>query len=225
MKLVVSSLAIVSGLATAAYAQDTAEGATAAAPTVGAWSPTIRIGIPTTFTDTGVVLGMGDVQLGLDVRASERWYVGGTAAWTLGVDLGSGAGTTTSLRAGGEARYIFHQGEALMSSDGMTGPWWPTRRNDWVGLRGGAQSVNGADGGFAELSIGCDATVTRSFQFGAYLAIGVNVEPATAYASNAMDPAPVSGTVQASQVVTQPMTSESYVTSPFVSVGWDFTFD
>ena len=142
------------GVATAAHAQSapgeiaptTTTSTPSDLPTPGGWSTDVRIGIPATFTDTGVVLGMANFQLGVGKRVSDRWYLGSTAEWTLGMNLGDDAASvTSSLRAGAEARYIFHVGTASVSTNGDAGPFYDTPRYDWIGFRGAAQSVSGAD--------------------------------------------------------------------------------
>jgi hypothetical protein len=230
MKLVsVVSMAIVSlGIATAAHAQsapsETAPTTTTSTPNdlpaPSAWSTDVRIGVPATFTDAGVVLGLANFQLGVGKRISDRWYLGGTAEWTLGMNLGDNSTeVTSSLRGGAEARYIFHTGTASVSTNGDEGPFYNTQRYDWIGFRGGAQSVSGADGAFGEVSLGFDAKVTDSFQFGIYVAAGVNLEPAYAYGTPSMSDDNSLGVAR----VVNDSGSPSYV-SPYVSLGWDLTF-
>jgi hypothetical protein len=194
------------GLATTAHADDAT---TLPAPGT---SYDLRIGIPATFSDTGVVVGLANFQLGVGQRVSGRWYVGGTAEWMLGMNIGPTV-VTSSLRLGGEARYIFHQGTAEVSTSGEDGPYYPTPRYDWFGLRGGVQTIGSARGGFAELAIGFDANVTETTRFGAYLAAGLNLEPPGAY--GVQDPA--DGPVPA-------LSTSSVVASPYVVIGWDITF-
>jgi hypothetical protein len=232
MKLLSAVSMIVSlGIATAAHAQS-APGETAPTtttttmtndlPAPGGWSTDVRIGVPATFTDTGVVLGMANFQLGVGKRVGDRWYLGGTAEWTLGMNLGDDAASvTSSLRGGAEARYIFHTGTASVSTNGDEGPFYDTQRYDWIGLRGGVQSVSGADGAFGEVSLGFDAKVSDSFQFGMYVAAGVNLEPAGAYGTPSMSDG--NNSLGAAHVVND-TGSSSYVTSPYVSLGWDLTF-
>ena len=215
------------GVATAAHAQAApgevapVSSAPTAAPSTlpvpGSWSTDLRIGIPVTFSDTGVVMGLANFQLGIGKRVSDRWYLGGTAEWMLGMNV-SGGDVSSSLRAGGEARYIFHEGEASVSVD--DGPAYTVPRYDWIGVRGGYQTVSGAPGAFGELAVGFDAKVSDSFQFGMYLAAGLNAEPQGAYGAPAADPSSSPGIAR----VVDDSSSSSYATSPYVSLGWDLTF-
>ncbi len=206
MKLALAMVVVSLGIAATARAD---EAQTLPAP--GA-SFDVRIGIPAAFSDTGIVVGLANFQLGVGQRVSGRWYVGGTAEWVLGMNV-SATSVSSSLRLGGEARYIFHQGTAEVSTSGEDGPYYPTPRYDWFGLRGGVQTVSGARGGFAELAIGFDANVTETVRFGAYLAAGLNIEPPGAYGVQDPDDGPV-----------PPLSTASYVPSPYVVIGWDITF-
>ncbi|HUJ60422.1 MAG TPA: hypothetical protein VLX92_18100 [Kofleriaceae bacterium] len=180
MKLLAISAAIVTScVAVAARADDTV--APGPHPTAGSVSLQLRYGDPTAITDTGVGLGLSDFQIGLGYRLTDRWYVGATSELALlhnmGVDNDSAG--TTSLRLGGEARYIFHQGTAILGS--RCGPSTTVPRSDYIGVRGGVQSVSGTHGGFAEFEIGGDAWLSAHTQLGLYLGLGVNLEPANAY--------------------------------------------
>jgi hypothetical protein len=187
---------IAMGIASAAHAQS-APGeivsTTANGPASGAWSTDVRIGFPATFTDAGVVLGLANFQLGVGTRVGDRWYLGGTGEWTLGVNLDdNNTAVTSSLRGGAETRYIFHTGIASVTTNGRGGPFYNTQRYDWIGFRGGVQSVSGARGAFGEVSLGFDAKVTDSFQFGICVAAGVNLEPAMRTARHRCQTATVS---------------------------------
>ena len=229
--LPMASMVIVSLGASVAHAQapgapSESVAATSTLPTPGTWSTEIRMGLPATFTNNGVVMGVADFQLGIGKRLSDRWYVGATGEWILGLDVGGSAASagdsdasllTSTLRVGGEGRYIFHQGQATLNVD--CGPSFTVPRYDWIGFRGGAQSVSGADGGFAELAIGMEMKVNASFQYGMYLAAGLSFEPSDAYGTPSMPD--VSGIAR---TVSAPADNSSFVTSPYVTLGWDLTF-
>ena len=63
--------------------------------------------------------------------------------------------------------------------------------------------------------------MSNSLQFGMYVAAGVNREPADAYGTPSMSNGDNSPGVAR---VVNDTGSSSYVTSPYVSLGWDVTF-
>ena len=202
------------GLATAAHAEPTVSDLH---PTAG-WSTQVRYEDTTTSSDTGPVLGMSGFQVGIGKRITDDWYLGGTAELQLG-DNNSDVenGFTTSLRAGGEARYIFHQGESSISHEDGSDPT-TVPRFDWIGVRGGVQSVSGTHGSFGELEIGGDAWLSKTTQLGLFVAAGVNVEPPDAYGiPQVFDP-------KTDEPRSDRSDSTSMAISPYVSFGAQLAF-
>ncbi|HEY1557531.1 MAG TPA: hypothetical protein VGF94_22015 [Kofleriaceae bacterium] len=190
-----------------------------AEPHAGSVSLQMRYEDQTTASDTGTVLGMSGFQVGLGARITDRWYAGATGELALGMNMGTDSDSfVTSLRAGGEARYIFHRGEAAsLDEDGNVIATHP--RLDYVGVRAGAQSVDGARGAFGEVELGGNAWLGNTTQLGLFFNIGINAEPPGAYG----EPPPPEPPVTLAPAP-EPPSMPSYVISPYFTFGAELAF-
>jgi len=184
-------------------------------PHAGAWSLDLRVPMSYIATKPGPVFSMLGLQVGVGERPTKTTYLGGfveeNADWNVGTDA-----LPRTRRIGGETRYTFHEGEAEVSTTGDEGPYYPVPRYDWLGLRGGAESVGagGFKGGFAEAALGTDAWLSRSFQFGVVFAAGLSVEPRGTYGSPTTSVSSTGG----------PVTSTSPRLNPYFTIAFHFGF-
>lgn len=128
------------------------------------------------------VLGLG---LDLDTRVTDHTTVGFSTEASLVLALESNgepgqASPLARLRAGVDARWIFHDGTSLVVPH--CGPAFEVPSRAWLGARAGFETLDqGATSGhFAELSIGWERLVGH-VAIGPYLAVGIEDEPAAAY--------------------------------------------
>lgn len=128
------------------------------------------------------VLGLG---LDLDARVTDHTTVGLTTEASLVLaleDVGEpgSASPVARLRAGVDARWIFHDGTSLVVPH--CGPAFEVPSRAWLGARAGFETLDEGttSGHFAELSIGWER-LAGHIGVGPYLAIGIEDEPAAAY--------------------------------------------
>jgi hypothetical protein len=135
---------------------------------------------------TAGALGTAGVQLDVGKRIRDV-YVGATGelSYIYGHPSLQGQAFSTDVpslraRAGVELRY------ALMSWDGYTSCFGNHVQpgSFWIGLRGGAENVDGTFGAFADVSLGYDHW---------YLRGGVSIDPAGTYGEQVLQGQPVAG--------------------------------
>lgn len=167
----------------------------AAADPPPAWTLDVRFPWDVVLADGNTSVGVFGIGFDLDHSVSDRWSVGAATEASFLMDIqsdappGSSVSPLVRLRAGVDARYVFHEGTSLVVPN--CGPAFEVRARAWIGGRAGFETVDEGTtfGRFAELAIGWDR-VMGHFTFGPYLAVGVEEEPASAYPTPGADPFP-----------------------------------
>ena len=142
-------------------------------------------------TTTIAVLGLG---LDLDHRLTDHTTVGLTTEASLVLVLPDAAPASAAplarLRAGVDARWIFHTGTSLVVPH--CGPAFEVPSQAWLGTRAGFETLDqgATTGHFAELSIGWERLLGH-IGVGPYLAVGIEDEPAAEYPAPMHQPDPV----------------------------------
>jgi hypothetical protein len=225
------------GLVTAAHADpapSVTSTSTVAGPSAGSWSLGVRIPWDGTAYPNHAAIGMGGIGVDVGKVMANGLYLGATGDYEELMDIGGMTGDSDAspmhsrLRGGVEGRYYFHDGSAEASIN--DGPYFTVPRHDWIGARGGVESMDGRTlGGYADLEIGFDAMI-NSFGFGMYITGGVSVEPKGLFTSPS---GPVTSTnndgfanYSATSTVSDPTDASGPgdVVSPYVTVGMKLTF-
>jgi len=156
-----------------------------APPRVPDWALAARFPWDVAHADSSTLIAVLGLGLDLDARVTDHTTVGFTTEASLVLALESAgepgqASPIARLRAGVDARWIFHDGTSLVVPH--CGPAFEVPSRAWLGARAGFETLDqGATSGhFAELSIGWERLAGR-IGVGPYLAIGIEDEPAAAY--------------------------------------------
>jgi hypothetical protein len=182
--------ALLVGLAGTAAA-DPAIAATADTPP--AWTLDLRFPWDIALLDGNATVGVFGLGLDLDRNVTARWSLGVATEATFIMDIqsvpppASPVSPIVRLRAGVDARYVFHEGTTWVAQH--CGPVFEVPTRAWIGGRAGFETVDEGTtfGRFAEIAIGWDR-VMGHVTVGPYLAVGVEEEPAAAYPVPGPDP-------------------------------------
>ena len=165
-----------------------------APPRVPEWALAARFPWDVAHADSSTLIAVLGLGLDLDARVTDHTTVGFTTEASLVLaleDVGEpgSASPIARLRAGVDARWIFHDGTSLVVPH--CGPAFEVPSRAWLGARAGFETLDqGATSGhFAELSIGWER-LAGHIGVGPYLAVGIEDEPAAAYPVPAQLPDP-----------------------------------
>jgi len=211
-------------------------GLTPPASRAGTWTVGIRFPWDGESLPNGAAFGVGGVGVDIGMHVSDTWYLGGSADWeavlsTAG-DAESGPGEYNRFRAGGEARYYFHEGTAAANVNDAA--WTPIPRHNYLGVRGGIETFDGGttEGKFADVTLGTEMT-TSVIGMGMYISAGLSLEPASLFdstPSSSSSPTASTANVDLARDMTgspgaaaTPSTSGSTM-SPYVTLGMSMLF-